>query len=101
MVNALTVYHSSSCRGIHTTMPLVLPPTFLRNPIRALKAALGFAGLPGSNSKGEISYLKETQDFANNETGSQGIQGTKPQVRMENGLACSKPEHIGRPLHMD
>ena len=82
-------------------MLLIPPPTFLRNPIRVLKAALGFTRLPGGYSKREIGYLKETQDFSNNETGYQGIQGTKPQVRMENGLACSKPEHICRLLRMD
>jgi hypothetical protein len=62
-------------------MLLVPPPTFLRNPICILRAAMGFMGLPGGYSDREIDYLKETEAFEAHETGYQRIQSTKPQVR--------------------
>lgn len=81
VVKALAVNHSSSCRGIHSNMPLISPPTFFRNPIRYSRAVLGVIGLPGGYSTRELKFLKETQEFEKFETGYSRIQGTKPQVR--------------------
>lgn len=91
IIKALAVYHSNSCRGTHSNMVVTMPPTILRNPIRFLRVALGFMGLPGGYSKRDIKYLTETREFEKNETGYMRIQGTKPQVRNTERNSSSWP----------
>jgi len=80
ILKALAVHHNGPCRGTHTNFPLVPRPTIWKNPVRFLRAALGFIGLPGGYSQREIQYLKESKDFNDSETGYMQIQGTKPQT---------------------
>ncbi|KAF8586000.1 alpha/beta-hydrolase [Ramaria rubella] len=80
IVKGLAVYHSDTCRGTHTNMPVIPPPTLWSNPIRMLKLALGYIGLPGGYSKRELEYLKEATAFQIHETGYMRLQGTKPQT---------------------
>lgn len=74
------IYHQDTCLGTHLNMMFSGPPSFLKNPLVAIRTILGFAGLPGGLPTDEVNGLKEGQKFMVTGTGYSKIQGTRPQT---------------------
>ncbi|KDN49110.1 hypothetical protein RSAG8_02463, partial [Rhizoctonia solani AG-8 WAC10335] len=102
VVRALAVHHQGTCLATHSNLNYIGFPTLLKNPVMAIKTALGFAGLPGGYPKDEIDGIVNIKEFMATGTGYSQIQGTRPQT-LAVGLTDSPVgllAWIGEKLHI-
>ncbi|QRW15236.1 epoxide hydrolase [Ceratobasidium sp. AG-Ba] len=74
------VYHQDSCLGTHQNYWFSGAPTFVQNPLLAVKVALGRIGLPGGYSKQDMGGLKAAEEFATTGSAYAHVQETRPQT---------------------
>jgi hypothetical protein len=80
VAQSLNIFHSDHCEAAHVNMLIPFPPLSIYTPMAAIKAIVGYAvGADWLYPKGTAANLKRMQNFWQEETGYQQIQGTKPQ----------------------
>ncbi|KIJ34260.1 hypothetical protein M422DRAFT_782904 [Sphaerobolus stellatus SS14] len=82
IIKAMALRHSDSCCGTHTNI-VMAAPSFRRDPVKLIRAALSLLGLPGGYSREEADGLKDAtrkQTPFDDSMGYMRIQSTKPQT---------------------
>ncbi|QRW05780.1 epoxide hydrolase [Ceratobasidium sp. AG-Ba] len=77
---SFAVYHQGTCIGTHLNMAFSGGPSFLKNPLIGLRAALGLSGLPGGLSADEVKALNEAKVWSKTGRAYFDQQSTRPQT---------------------